>query len=95
MDEVWRHKYDLIAGIQAQQLIDYAHPECLKISILREPVDRIISHYYFVCQATAHPLVPNAVTAGRPWSPEPVWLTSSSLPMDVPAALPPSCQRVA
>ena len=41
-----RHGYDLVKGHLAHELLDYVHPECLKVTVLREPVDRIISHYY-------------------------------------------------
>jgi len=30
--------------------------ECNYITILREPVDRVISHYYFIKRSTSHPL---------------------------------------
>jgi len=39
--------YDLVKGHLAHKLLDYVHPECLKITVLREPVERIISHYYY------------------------------------------------
>ena len=49
-----RYEYDLIKGHLANKLIDYAHPECLKITILREPIDRLISHYFFAKRSPEH-----------------------------------------
>lgn len=51
-----RYAYDLIFGHHAFQFIDYIHPEMYKITMLREPVDRIISHYYFVKRNKKHHL---------------------------------------
>ncbi len=49
-----RHGYDLVKGHGAHELLDYVHPECLKVTVLREPVDRIISHYYYAKRTRAH-----------------------------------------
>ena len=49
-----RYGYDLINGHLAGLLIDFAHPECLKVTMLRDPVDRIISHYYYVKRSPTH-----------------------------------------
>lgn len=49
-----RHGYDLINGHLANDLMEYVHPDCLKITMLREPVDRIISHYYFARWSPSH-----------------------------------------
>lgn len=49
-----RFFYSLIEGHGAHELIDYIDPKCLKITILRYPVDRIISHYYFVKRFPKH-----------------------------------------
>jgi len=49
-----RHGYDLVKGHFAHELINYAHPECLRVTVLREPVDRIISHYYYAKRTQSH-----------------------------------------
>lgn len=49
-----RHRYDLVKGHLAHELLDYVHPECLKVTVLREPVDRIVSHYYFAKSDAQH-----------------------------------------
>ncbi|WPD22742.1 MAG: sulfotransferase family 2 domain-containing protein [Candidatus Electrothrix scaldis] len=43
-----RYSIDLIQGHLAHELLDWIHPDTLKITVLRGPVDRIISHYYYV-----------------------------------------------
>ncbi|MEM7112329.1 MAG: sulfotransferase family 2 domain-containing protein [Chloroflexota bacterium] len=54
MPEAQRHAYDLIIGHRAFELRDFCHPEMSKATIFREPIDRIISHYYFVRRKTDH-----------------------------------------
>ena len=54
MDIGKRYSYDLVKGHLAHELINHAHPECLNVTVLREPVDRIISHYYFVKRKKGH-----------------------------------------
>lgn len=49
-----RYNYDLIKGHGANQLFDYIHPACLKITVLREPIDRIVSHYYYAKKNPIH-----------------------------------------
>ena len=49
-----RYKYDLVKGHNAHQLIAYVSPECIKVTVLREPVDRIISHYYYAKRVPSH-----------------------------------------
>ncbi len=49
-----RHKYCLIQGHLANQLMDDADPACLKVTLLRDPVERIISHYFFVKRTEKH-----------------------------------------
>lgn len=49
-----RYKYDLIQGHHAKQLIDFVHPDCLKVTVLREPIDRIISHYSYARTRPKH-----------------------------------------
>jgi len=59
-----RHEYDLIKGHQAYKLIDYVHPEFLKVTVFREPIDRIISHYHYVQRRPAHYLYPKIYESG-------------------------------
>jgi hypothetical protein len=47
LSESTRHGYDLVFGHNAHYLIGDAHPDCLKITVFREPVERVISHYYY------------------------------------------------
>ncbi len=47
MTESERYKYYLILGHRANLLINHIHAETIKFTILRDPVDRIISHYFF------------------------------------------------
>lgn len=49
-----RYGYDLVKGHGANQLLDYVHPECLKVTVLREPIDRIVSHYYYARRTPRH-----------------------------------------
>ena len=49
-----RYGYDLILGHLTNELIAYADPECLKVTVLREPVERIISHYYYAKRSPEH-----------------------------------------
>ncbi len=49
-----RHDFDLIIGHGAHRLRKFAHPEILKATIFRDPVDRIVSHYYYVKSSPAH-----------------------------------------
>ena len=53
-----RHGYDLVKGHLAHELLDYVHPEVLRVTVLREPVDRIISHYYYASRTPVHYLYP-------------------------------------
>ncbi|MDT8445012.1 MAG: sulfotransferase family 2 domain-containing protein [Desulfuromonadales bacterium] len=36
----------------------FAHPESLKVTVLREPIDRIVSHYFFAQRDRNHYLYP-------------------------------------
>lgn len=58
LSERTRHGYSLVKGHLANELIDYVHPECLKITVLRDPVERIISHYFYVKRTPSHYLYP-------------------------------------
>ena len=58
-----RHQYDLIIGHLTRELLDYVHPNCLRVTILREPVDRIISHYYYAKRTPEHYLYPRILAS--------------------------------
>ena len=49
-----RHRYRLVVGHMAHDLVDLVHPETTTLTILREPVDRIVSHYFYVLQQEQH-----------------------------------------
>ncbi len=49
-----RHRYHLIIGHCTHQLLDYVHPETIKLTVFRDPIERIISHYFFVKQYKRH-----------------------------------------
>lgn len=53
-----RYGFHLVKGHLANELIDLAHPECLKITVFREPVDRLVSHYFFAKETPRHYLYP-------------------------------------
>jgi hypothetical protein len=49
-----RYRYRLVSGHGAHRLLDYVHPDTLAVTILRDPIQRVISHYYYVRQAKQH-----------------------------------------
>jgi hypothetical protein len=49
-----RHGYDLVEGHCANDLLGYVHPNSLKITMLRDPVERIISHFFYVKRTPKH-----------------------------------------
>ena len=59
-----RYRYDLVKGHLAHELLDYVHPECLKVTVFREPVDRIISHYYYAKRTPNHYLYSKILESG-------------------------------
>lgn len=48
MTERERHSYSLVIGHGVGRLVDYVHPETTLSVVVREPVDRVVSYYYFV-----------------------------------------------
>ena len=54
LPEAKRHSFELLKGHFTGHLIDCAHPDCLVVTVLREPVDRIVSHYYFAKEKPTH-----------------------------------------
>jgi len=59
-----RHSCQLIIGHYLNTIIDHIHPESIKVTVLREPIDRIISHYYYVKRSPSHYLF-EKVTKGK------------------------------
>jgi hypothetical protein len=49
-----RLSFSLVKGHGADQLFDYCSPDSFKVTVLREPIDRIISHYYYVKRQPSH-----------------------------------------
>jgi hypothetical protein len=49
-----RYQYHLVTGHLTDELIDYVHPETIRVTILRDPVKRIVSHYFFVRKDPLH-----------------------------------------
>jgi len=49
-----RKSYSLVRGHFINGLIDLANPECLKIVVFRDPIERIMSHYYYAKRAPRH-----------------------------------------
>jgi len=47
MDTRKRHGFDFINGHHAGKIFKFASHDCLKVVIFREPIQRIISHYFF------------------------------------------------
>ncbi len=64
LPESKRHAFALISGHLAGQLLDEVHPDTCTITVLREPVDRIVSHYYFVKRTQSHYLHEKVLSAG-------------------------------
>jgi len=51
-----RYRYDLVKGHHAHHVLDCVHPDFLKLAILRDPVERILSIFYYIKQSKDHPL---------------------------------------
>lgn len=49
-----RHAYNLVYGHGANQLRPYVHPDALTATVFRDPIERIVSHYYYVCRSKSH-----------------------------------------
>ena len=49
-----RHKFSLVKGHFAHELIDYASPEAILITILRDPYTRVCSLYHFINKSPRH-----------------------------------------
>jgi hypothetical protein len=62
LTEKQRYKFNLIKGHLANEIFEYVNPKCLKVTILREPIDRIVSHYFFVKRRKNHYLHEEVIT---------------------------------
>jgi hypothetical protein len=54
LSEKERLSYSLIHGHSANKLIDFTHPNTKILTILRDPIDRVISHYYYIKTYRSH-----------------------------------------
>ena len=54
LSQIERYSYDLIQGHLANQLFGYINPTCLKVTIIRDPIERIISYYNFARSNEQH-----------------------------------------
>jgi hypothetical protein len=54
MPEEQRRRYDLVIGHGAHRLLDWFAPDAVTATVLRQPVDRIVSHYYYVLEQPDH-----------------------------------------
>ncbi|BDC98250.1 sulfotransferase family 2 domain-containing protein [Persicobacter psychrovividus] len=54
MPQKERYSYHFVVGHMAHLLKDDVHPEMLKATILRDPIDRMVSHYYYVLRRPTH-----------------------------------------
>jgi len=49
-----RYSYGLVKGHFANELIDFVHPASIKVTVLRDPIERLISHYFYVKRTPSH-----------------------------------------
>lgn len=49
-----RRSYRLVIGHAAQDLLDYVGSEWISMTVLRDPIDRIVSHYYYAKRDSRH-----------------------------------------
>jgi hypothetical protein len=54
LPEPVRHAYEFILGHGVRPLLDHCDPGMVAVTIVREPVARIVSHYYFVKATPGH-----------------------------------------
>jgi hypothetical protein len=64
LPEKERYAFNLIQGHGAHRLLRYADPKIKSATILRDPVDRIISHYYYVLRNPSHHLYTDVTVKG-------------------------------
>lgn len=49
-----RDKIKLVSGHLAHKLLEYVHEDTIPIVVFRDPIERIISHYYYVKRTKIH-----------------------------------------
>jgi len=54
LPQALRYSYHLIFGHNANELLDFIHPDTITLTVLRDPIDRIVSHYFYVKQEKRH-----------------------------------------
>lgn len=54
LPESRRRAYDLVIGHGVHDLLDWCGPDTIAATILRDPVERIVSHYYYVRERPEH-----------------------------------------
>lgn len=54
MPEPQRHAYGLVIGHGVHELLESCRPDIVAATVLRKPVDRIVSHYYYVRERPEH-----------------------------------------
>lgn len=54
LPEAERCRYRLITGHETHALLDYVDRSTLTMTILRDPIDRIVSHYFYVKRTPNH-----------------------------------------
>lgn len=54
LPEAQRHAYGLVIGHGIHGLLDWCRPDIVAATVLRKPVERIVSHYYYVRERPEH-----------------------------------------
>lgn len=51
-----RYGYQVVTGHETDKLIEYVRPDAVTCTVLRDPVDRVVSYYWYMKQDEKHPL---------------------------------------
>ena len=54
LSDAIRSKYRLVIGHAAHHLLDYVGDDWISMTVLRDPIDRVVSHYYYACRDERH-----------------------------------------
>ena len=54
----------MVLGHSTHELLDFVHPDTVTVTVLRNPIDRIVSHYYHVREDAHHCLHKRVVDSG-------------------------------